>query len=262
MAARAVAAAASPAGHRRIGKLTGALGGGCGRNPALAGTRLFPATAAADAGGAEPVYDLCIRGAKTYEAAGHPAGAVLDVATKDGKIAAVEPAGTIPAGSAKQEVDGANLLLTPGLIDYHTHIFKGVTDLGLDPDDWCLARGTTTAVDAGSAGCNTVDGFVKYIDGRYRTRCLALINIAMHGLAAGGGGAYAHANQLQVEPAVVASERHPEHVVGVKVLLTASYANGGANEHVALERGLALVRQHTTAVLLVPRSCVFCARCL
>ena len=43
----------------------------------------------------------------------------------------------------------------------------------------------------------------------------------MHGLA-GSGGAYAHVNQIKVEPAVDAIRKYPEHIVGVKILLTAS----------------------------------------
>lgn len=48
----------------------------------------------------------------------------------------------------------------------------------------------------------------------------------------------AHVNQIKVAPAVDAIRKYPEHIVGVKVLLTASYANGGRSEYEALRAGL------------------------
>ena len=197
-----------------------------------------------NAGNAAPppaAYDLVIRGATTYES-GHPAGTNLDVAVLGSIIAAVEPGGVIPPGAGREEVDAAGLLLTPGLIDSHVHIFAGMTPLGLEVDEWCLGRGCTTVADAGSAGATTVEGFIRYIDGQSVTRCLSFLNISLHGLA-GSGGAYAHHNQIKVEAAVAAIEKYRENICGVKVLLTASYANGGKNELEALRAALAATEQ-------------------
>ena len=52
----------------------------------------------------------------------------LDVAVKDGKIAALE-AGIDP-GSAATVVDAGGKLVTPGLIDLHTHVYLGLDLLG------------------------------------------------------------------------------------------------------------------------------------
>ena len=49
--------------------------------------------------------------------------------------------------------DASGLIVTPGLIDAHVHCFTGCTTLGIPADEYCLGRGCTTAVDAGSAGC-------------------------------------------------------------------------------------------------------------
>lgn len=196
----------------------------------------------AEAAATTEPYELVIRGAKVYEAEGHAPGALLDVAVRAGKIAAVEPAGTIAPGSGREEFDAAGLLLTPGLIDMHVHCFAGMTALGIEVDEWCLGRGCTTVCDAGSAGATTVEGFIRYIDGQNLTRCLSFLNISLHGLA-GSGGAYAHANQIKVEPVVDSIAKYPDHIVGVKVLLTASYAAGGRNELEALRAALAATNQ-------------------
>ena len=56
----------------------------------------------------------------------------------------------LPEGG--QLFDASGCLVCPGLIDMHVHCFPGGTLLGVDPDEWCLKRGVTTVVDAGSAG--------------------------------------------------------------------------------------------------------------
>ena len=50
------------------------------------------------------------------------------------------------------EFDASGCLVCPGLIDFHVHCFPGKTSLGVDPDVYCLPRGVTTVLDAGSAG--------------------------------------------------------------------------------------------------------------
>ena len=45
-----------------------------------------------------------------------------------------------------------NAFVTPGWIDSHVHCYEHSTPLGINVDKYCLARGVTTVVDAGSAG--------------------------------------------------------------------------------------------------------------
>jgi predicted amidohydrolase len=98
--------------------------------------------------------------------------AVLDVAiAADGTIAAVGPD---LAGTASVGVDGAGVktpvifdatgkIVTAGLVDMHAHVYKHATPLGLDADEFCLGRGVTTVVDAGSAGATTFDGLRHFV---------------------------------------------------------------------------------------------------
>ena len=225
-------APATSAAMRRTCAIQRHLAGGGGGGPAPA---LVPTTTNAAGGGTQ--YDTVIRGGQAFNATGHADGTVLDLAITGNLIAAIELPGVIGAGAGATEVDATGLLLTPGLIDMHVHCFTGMTPLGIDPDVWCLGRGCTTVVDAGSAGATTVEGYIRYIAGQSQTRCLSFLNIGMHGLS-GTGGAYAHVNQIKVQPAVDAIKKYPEHIVGVKVLLTASYANGGRSEYEALRAGL------------------------
>ena len=66
-------------------------------------------------------------------------------------------------------------------MDLHTHLYTGVSHYGVDPDTYCLRRGVTTAVDAGSAGAQTLPGFRRYVIERSQTRILAFLHIAVAG---------------------------------------------------------------------------------
>jgi len=66
--------------------------------------------------------------------------------------------------------------------------FEQVTPLGIDIDRYCLGRGTTTAVDAGSAGRDTFPGFRAFAAERFRTRLLAFLHISRTGLSFAGLG--------------------------------------------------------------------------
>ena len=96
------------------------------------------------------------------------------VITGVGRAAAPAPPAersTSPAASSR-----------PGLIDLHTHLYNGVTHYGMDADTYCLRRGVTTAVDAGSSGAQTFPGLRRYIIERAETRILAFLNIAVQGM--------------------------------------------------------------------------------
>src|SRR5215813_3951374 len=127
----------------------------------------------------EPVYDLLIRGGHLIDPAAGVRGG-HDVAFRDGRVAAVSP--SIPAERARRVVDARGHVVAPGLVDLHTHVFWGVAHLGIEPDPNCVARGVTTAVDAGCAGATTFPGFRRYVVDVSATRIYALLNISSQGM--------------------------------------------------------------------------------
>lgn len=111
-------------------------------------------------------------------------------------------------------------------------------------DEVCIGRGVTTAVDAGSAGATTFDGFRKFAADPAQTRLLCILNASMHGLASAGstgggsGGELDSLNQVQVAPLVKVIEENRDMVVGIKVRLSADAAANGKNEEEAYRRAL------------------------
>ena len=59
-------------------------------------------------------------------------------------------------------IDASGCIVTPGLIDFHCHVFREGSSISIDPD-MMIAQGTTAAVDAGSAGTSTYEAFHKSV---------------------------------------------------------------------------------------------------
>ena len=69
-----------------------------------------------------------------------------DIAVAGGKISAMED--SIPDKDAHDVIEADGLLVTPGLVDLHVHVWWGVAHLAVEADPACLYRGVTTAIDA------------------------------------------------------------------------------------------------------------------
>ena len=162
------------------------------------------------------MYDLLIAGGTVVDPAGG-LHARCDVAVLDGAIAAVEP--HIDRAMARELIDAAGLVVTPGLVDLHTHLFRGVSHYGVDPDASCLARGVTTAVDAGSAGAQTFPGFRRFIIDVVSTRILAFENISVIGMITARVGELENIRYASPDEAVAVAEANRDVIVGIKVRL-------------------------------------------
>lgn len=125
------------------------------------------------------MYDTLIRGGRVIDPL-HGVDAPLDVAIQGERIAAVGPG--LPPEGARQVLDATGLLVTPGLIDLHVHVHWGVSHYGIDADQSCLARGVTTAVEAGSAGAYTYPSLKRWIMDASQTEIYALLNISYLGM--------------------------------------------------------------------------------
>ena len=90
--------------------------------------------------------DLLIKGGRVVDP-GEDDG-LLDVAVKDGRIAAVAP--DISSKSAGCTIAADGQLVLPGLVDFHSHVFDGFGYWGVNPSPIAASTGVTTCYDAGS----------------------------------------------------------------------------------------------------------------
>ena len=153
-------------------------------------------------------YDMLLRGGHVID----PKNGVdskMDVAIKDGKIAAV---GTeLPASDAQRVVDVSGLFVTPGLIDLHIHSYgySGSTF----PDEYAFPNGVTTVVDAGGSGYKNFEDFKRTVVDRARVRLLVLLNIVGGGML---GPVEQDATEMQPLSCAEVVMKYPDTIVGVK----------------------------------------------
>jgi dihydroorotase len=103
---------------------------------------------------------------------------VVDIAFAGGKVAGIGD----QLGEASETRDVTSLIVAPGLIDLHTHVYWGGTSLGIDADEFCRRDGVTTCVDTGSAGPGNFAGFRTHVIDRATPRILAFLNISYAGI--------------------------------------------------------------------------------
>jgi dihydroorotase len=146
------------------------------------------------------------------------------------------------AGSveARQIVDVVGQFVVPGLIDFHVHVFPGVSHFGILPDPTCLSRGVTTVLDFGTAGGLIFDGFRRYVIDEAQTRVYALLHIAGQGLIGSVGdppllGELHDLRYCDLETVERVVKAHRDVIVGIKIRCTANLAEGGRNEAVGLD---------------------------
>ncbi|MBI3980297.1 MAG: amidohydrolase/deacetylase family metallohydrolase [Chloroflexi bacterium] len=170
-------------------------------------------------------YDLLLKGGEILDGARLPR-VRGDIAFAAGKVAAI--GGRIHPDEAAQTVDAAGKVITPGLIDFHAHVYWWAKRVAVNPDKTGPATGVTTVVDAGSAGSATFAGLRAYAR-QAQTRIYSFVHISAIGLT------YSHnvpelvtLDFASVKGAARVVELYPDLVVGIKVRLG---PNAVAPEH-------------------------------
>ena len=192
------------------------------------------------------MYDLLIRNGHVIDPAAN-LDAPRDVAVTGGRIVAILERGA--EAKAIRTVDAKGRYVVPGLIDFHAHVFPGVSHFGVDPDSTCLARGVTTVVDFGTAGGLIFDGFRQLVIDRSQTRVFALLHIAGQGMISSVGtlpalGELHDLRYCSVENVERVVAKHRDVICGIKIRCTANLAEEGRNE----AEGLNLARAAASRV--------------
>ena len=132
---------------------------------AIAVPGLRQAAAESPQASASASYDLLIAGGRVIDPS-QKLSAERDVAIVGGRIARV--AANIPPSQARQVYDAKGKIVTPGLIDMHTHVYKYGITLNVDSDVVGFQSGVTTVLDCRSTGAGTFHGVPQV---RHRYAC-------------------------------------------------------------------------------------------
>ena len=171
--------------------------------------------------------EFLIRNGDVFDGSGSPAQGV-DLRLSNGLISEI---GTNLKSQGEQIIEADGLIVAPGLIDLHVHVFSGIGLYSIDPAEAGLRTGVTTMLDTGTAGALTYANMARFIMPAAQEDVYAMLNISMIGAIQGhpdfppfmgdlNDGRHAH-----VPSAVACVNRFPDRLIGVKVRLTSGLAN-------------------------------------
>jgi dihydroorotase len=131
------------------------------------------------------LFDLVVKGGRVVDPSQGLDGQ-LDVGIVADRIVAAAP--RLEPQRTTMVVDATGQIVTPGLVDLHTHLFAHATGFGLDVDDAGVNAGVTTAVDMGSTGTWFFPTFKAYVIDKAVTDVVAFLMMGYVGATARVGG--------------------------------------------------------------------------
>src|SRR5437868_9227180 len=186
----------------------------------------------------EPMTDLVLKGGRIIDPSQN-IDRVADIAFANGRVQ--EIGARLAPGPSGEVRDVSGLIVVPGLIDLHTHVYWGGTSLGVDAAELAPRSGTTTFVDAGSAGPGNFHGFRRHVIEPSPLRILPYLNVSFPGIFAFAAtvmvGEAADLRLIDPRECVRVINANRDLIVGVKVRVGrgAGGASGIAPLDMALE---------------------------
>jgi len=162
-------------------------------------------------------FDLVIKGGEVFDPSQKLRGK-RDIGIRFGQIEAIEA--DIPAARALRVLDAGGKMVTPGLIDLHSHVFPYGSAIGIPADELVPFQATTTLVSAGDAGANNIAVFRRHIVAQTRCRLYAFIHIANIGLTGFPIAELFNITYAQTDVAAKALAENADLALGIKVRMS------------------------------------------
>ena len=163
-------------------------------------------------------YDLILQGGRVIDPS-QGLDETADVGFSDGVVTAVGQ--DLKPGKATQTRDVTGQIVTPGLIDLHTHVYWGGTSLGIDAQDYCRTSGVTTAVDTGSTGPGNFAGFRAHVIEPSDVRILVYLHVSFAGIYGFGQNVHVGESEdirlMAPREAAAVADANRDVIVGIKV---------------------------------------------
>jgi dihydroorotase len=162
-------------------------------------------------------FDLLLRNANVLDPSQRLSGR-RDIGFRYGLVEEIAP--TIAAERGARVLDVGGRLVTPGLIDLHSHTYPYGSAIGIPADELVAHQCTTTVVSAGDAGANNFAAYRRFIVPASRTRQYAFVHIAVAGLAGFPVPELYNIEYALPEAAARAVAENADMVLGVKVRMS------------------------------------------
>lgn len=163
------------------------------------------------------IPDLILKGGRLVDPAQNIDGK-FDLEFRGGKVHAIAPEISGRDGAVVKNVSGC--LVVPGLIDMHSHVYWGATSISVDAEMIARRSGTTTFLDAGSAGAGNFLGFKKLIIDASPVRILSYLNISFAGIFGVSKtmnvGECEDLRLLDANECIAVASQHPDTIRGIK----------------------------------------------
>jgi dihydroorotase len=145
---------------------------------------------------------------------------ICDLRFRDGVVAEIGE--RLEAGARADVRDVTGQVVTPGLIDLHTHVYWGGTSIGVDAVELARRSATAVFVDAGTSGPANFPGFRRHvIEPALPVRILPLLNLSFAGIFAFSRtvmvGESEDLRLLDMKECVRVAREHADLVAGIKV---------------------------------------------
>ena len=165
-------------------------------------------------------HDLILTGGRVIDPSQN-IDRTAEIAFANGKVAEIGDALKRDPETEIRDVSGQ--IVTPGLIDLHTHVYWGGTSLGIDAEELCRTSGVTTAIDTGSAGPGNFAGFRKHVIEPSEVRILAYLHVSFAGIWGFGKNVMVGESQairlMAPRGAAEVADANRDLIVGIKVRL-------------------------------------------